>query len=189
VTFTQQRVFQLVAYHAVQRGRSFPQDQEITFDRARGRYAVVTRAGGAEERHEGTLELPPDVYNGMGSILARNLGGGTAQAQLLAFTPKPLLLRMTLAPEGTDTYWIGGEARPATRYLMSLEVPGLRGVAAALVGKDPPDVRYWITRSPPAFLRFEGAMFLDGPTWRIEVAAPRWSRAAPPAARARRGAG
>jgi hypothetical protein len=161
----------------VQRGRAFPQDTEVAFDRARGRYSLTTRApGGPEERHEGAVDVPPDVYNGMGSTLARNLDGGTVQAQVLVFTPKPRLLRMELAPEGTDAYWVGATARQATRYLMKLTVPGLLGAAAAAMGKDPPDVRYWITRAPPGFLRFEGPLFLDGPAWRIEPAAPRWAR-------------
>lgn len=38
VTFTQQRVFRLMTYHQVQRGPSFSEASEVSFDRDRGRY-------------------------------------------------------------------------------------------------------------------------------------------------------
>jgi hypothetical protein len=43
------------------------------------------------------------------------------------------------------------------------------------MGKDPPDLRYWITNGPaPAFVKQEGPMYLKGPIWRVELTAPRW---------------
>jgi hypothetical protein len=57
-----------------------------------------------------------------------------------------------------------------------MDIGSLTGVIASVLGRDPPDLRFWISRGPaPAFLRFEGAMFLKGPTWTIELSAPRWS--------------
>lgn len=48
-------------------------------------------------------------------------------------------------------------------------------LVASIFGKDPPDVRYWIAGGPaPAFVKFEGPMFLKGPRWRVELSAPRW---------------
>ena len=56
-----------------------------------------------------------------------------------------------------------------------MELKGLTGVIATVIGKDPPDLRYWLTAGPaPGFLKLEGPMFLKGPTWRIEFAVPRW---------------
>jgi len=58
-----------------------------------------------------------------------------------------------------------------------MDLVGVTGLIATVLGKDPPDVRFWIsTGEAPAFLRFEGSMFLKGPRWRIELAAPRWTR-------------
>ena len=58
---------------------------------------------------------------------------------------------------------------------MKLEVGGLTGVVALLVGKEPPDPRYWlIPGHVPAFGKFEGAMFLNGPIWRIEQTPIAW---------------
>jgi hypothetical protein len=42
---------------------------------------------------------------------------------------------------------------------------------ARLIGRTPPDLRYWLVPGEvPAFARFEGAVFLNGPVWRVEMA-------------------
>jgi hypothetical protein len=173
VTFSQQRVFRLLAYTLTQKGPSFPEATEVSFDRG-GRYRART---GNDEPVQGTLELPDDVHNGMTGMLIRNLpAGASANGHVVAFTPKPRLLRSTLRPEGEDTYLVGDSARTAARYLVTMEIGGLTGVIASVLGKDPPDLRFWVSTGPaPAFLKFEGAMFLKGPTWRIELSTPRWT--------------
>ena len=46
-----------------------------------------------------------------------------------------------------------------------------------VVGKDPPDLKFWVLGGiPPAFVKFEGPFFAQGPTWRIELFAPRWPK-------------
>ena len=48
-------------------------------------------------------------------------------------------------------------------------------VLASVTGKQPPEVHMWIAPEPaPVLVRFEGALFVDGPAWRIELGAPRW---------------
>jgi hypothetical protein len=50
-------------------------------------------------------------------------------------------------------------------------------VIASLLGKSPPDLRYWlVTGDVPAFVRFEGAMFLNGPVWRLELTTVEWPK-------------
>jgi hypothetical protein len=96
---------------------------------------------------------------------------------MVVFTPKPRLIKMELTPEGEEKIRFGANALPVRRYLVKLEVGGLTGVVASLIGKDPPDSRYWlVTGDVPAFARFEGAMFLNGPRWRIEMTMPEWPR-------------
>jgi hypothetical protein len=78
---------------------------------------------------------------------------------------------MELHREGQDRTALGGDPKPAVRYLVNLEVGGVTGVVASLIGKTPPDLRYWLVGGDiPAFVRFEGAMFLNGPVWRVEMA-------------------
>ena len=174
VVFSQAKVFRLLTYRLVQRGRSFAEASEVFFDRASGRY----RAKVGDDTAEGEIELPSDVHNGMTGLLLRNLpDGAVGHGHLIAFTPKPTTLKTTLMPQGQDRFFIGHESRKATRYLVKVEVGGLKGVIASAIGKEPPDLQYWVAAGPvPAFLKFEGPMFLKGPIWRIELGAPRWSK-------------
>ena len=175
VTFSQNDVFRLEAYRLVQRGPSFP-TTEISFDRKSGQYAALTQEKNAPERRaSGPLEMPADLYNGLALVLLKNLAGGRASGQMAVFTPAPRLIRMDLAAEGEDRAVIGDEVRTAARYLVKLDIGGLAGVIASLVGKDPPDTRYWfVTGDVPAFARFEGALYLNGPVWRIELTGIEW---------------
>jgi hypothetical protein len=179
VVYSQARVFRLESYRLVQRGPSFP-TWEIAFDRASGRYTARTqeRKGGEEEASAGSFEMPPDLYNGMDLVLLKNLADGeSASGQMVVFTPRPRLLRMSLLPEPDERVRLGAHPVAARRYLVKLEVGGLTGVIASMIGKVPPDSRYWLaTGEVPAFLRFEGAMFLNGPVWRVEMTTVEWLR-------------
>jgi hypothetical protein len=172
-TYSQRGVFRLEAYKLTQRGPSFP-GAEIAFDRKSGRYQAKTRkkAGGVEEIASGEFEMPADLYNGMALVLLKNLPAGeAATGQLAAFTPKLWLLKMALRREGEDRVAFAGAPKSAVRHLVDLEIGGLTGVIASLIGKTPPDLRYWLVPGDvPAFVRFEGAMFLNGPVWRVEMA-------------------
>ena len=140
VTFSQDGLFRLEAYRLTQRGPSFPLT-EVAFDRRSGRYTARTQDGkeGKVETASGELEMPADLYNGMALTLLKNLPArATATAHMVAFMPKPRLIKMGLAQEGTDSARVGGATRKANRYLVKLEVGGLTGVVASLVGKEPP---------------------------------------------------
>ncbi|HKQ59660.1 MAG TPA: hypothetical protein VJS92_00160 [Candidatus Polarisedimenticolaceae bacterium] len=178
VTFTQRDTFRLESYRHVQRGPSYP-TSEIEFDRRSGRFRARTQEAKDKEIKEasGSLEMPADLYNGLATILLKNLGPGAAvTTQIVVFTPKPRLIKMELKYEGNDAAHVGPASKDAWRYLVKLEVGGLAGVFATLLGKDPPDTRYWmIGGEVPAFARFEGAMYLNGPIWRIEMAPVEWT--------------
>jgi hypothetical protein len=178
VTFTQRAVFVLESYRVSQKGPAFPRTQDVHFERSTGRYSARIQEKGADSTPalSDRLELPDDVYNGMASILIRNLPpGGRGTARMVAFTPKPRLVTMGLVPEGEDTYVVGTASRRARRYLVDLELPGLIGVLATVTGKQPPALHYWLSAGPvPGFLKFEGPFYLQGPVWRIEVAGPQW---------------
>ncbi|HEV8436890.1 MAG TPA: hypothetical protein VGT40_02245 [Methylomirabilota bacterium] len=181
VTFSQQDVFTLQAYRLIERGPSFPLT-EVTFDRQSGRYQarIQDKKGGAEKSASGQLEMPPDLYNGMALTLIKNvLPGGAATTQMAAFTPKPRLITMRVSPEAEDQVLLGSERKKVVRYLVKLEIPGLTGKIASMIGKTPPELRYsFVTGDVPAFVRFEGAMFLNGPVWRLELTTVEWPRPA-----------
>jgi len=177
VVFGQGKVFTMLSYRLVQRGPTFPEEMEISVDRAgdRGRYKVKSRrAGGEAETATGEMELPPDVYNGMFILLLKNLPkGGAETVHVLAFLPKPTLIQVGLAPAG-DTVATGERRAPVTHFVLKPKLGLLRGAAAALFGKTPPDYHCWIaTADLPAFVGIDGPLYTGGPIWRIETVSPR----------------
>jgi hypothetical protein len=168
VVFSQRDVFTLLSYGIVQKGPSFPETIEATVDRASGRYAVRYR--GDEESPEETLagdfELPLDVYNGLLSTMMKNLPvGDSAMVQIVAFTPKPRLVKMLLAPAAEDPMKVNEANVIATRFVVRPQL----GLFASLLVAEIPDVKCWIANGEaPAFLRFEGPLYFMGPVWRID---------------------
>ena len=66
-----------------------------------------------------------------------------------------------------------------SHFVVHPELGGITGLIAPLVGKEPPDLHIWILFGDvPAFMGFEGSLFMGGPTWRIELASPRWPESA-----------
>jgi hypothetical protein len=177
VVYTQHQVFALVSYRLVQRGPSFPRALDARFQR-NGEYAVRVRESEQkpETAHEGRLDVPADVANGMALALVKNLPpGARAEGHYVAFTPKPRLVALTLLPVGEDRFFIGELGRTAVRYLGKFELGGLTGAVAGLLGKRPPPLYYWVvTGDAPAFVRFEGPLYFGGPVWRVELTGPRW---------------
>ena len=180
MTYLQRPVLKLLSYKQIQRGPSFPADIEVAFRREPNGYEVKQRERGKQDTEElsGTLELPDDVYNGMTATILNNLKRGEiATGHVVAFTPKPRLVKQTMRAVGEDPIIVGEARRTATRYLVDLEVGGIAGVFAKVAGKEPPDLKFWVLGGPvPAFVRFEGPFFLNGPPWRIELSSPRWPK-------------
>ena len=166
--FSQREVFTLLSYHLVQRGPSFPETLDATVDRVSRRYAVRYRADedSDEEFLQGDFDLPADAYNGLLSMLMKNLPAGDSRTvQIVAFTPRPRLVKMLLAPAAEDPMKVNDAPVLATRFLIRPQL----GLFASLLVTDIPDVKCWIAGGEaPAFLRFEGPLYFMGPIWRID---------------------
>ena len=180
VVFTQQRIFTMHTYRLVQRGPLFPEDTEITLERATGKYRLKTKArkDAREELLEGTLNLPPDVYNGMVLTIAKNLPRGASTiVHMVVFTPKPRLIQLELAPLGQDKVLVGELQRTAIHYVFHPRLGLWLDFFAKLVGCTPPDYHAWILLDEmPAFIRFEGPLYTTGPIWRIELTSPHFPK-------------
>ena len=178
VVFSQNKIFTLLRYRLQQRGPSFPEEMEVSVERAgdQGRYQVKSRrAGGEADTATGEIELPPDTYNGMFIMLLKNLPKGAAETvHVLAFTPKPTLIQVELMPQAAETVLAGDRRIPVTHYVLKPKLGLLRGAAAALFGKTPPDYHCWIaTADLPAFVAIDGPLYTGGPIWRFETVSPR----------------
>jgi len=151
VIFSQRVAFTLLSYRIVQRGPSFPEAVEASMDRASGQYEVRYRADedSPEEHLNGTFALPEDAYNGMLSIVVKNLPTGTTETvTVVAFTPKPRAVALRLTPVAEEHTQVAGEAFLAVRYHIRPQL----GLLASLLVIDLPDVRMWIVpgTAPPS---------------------------------------
>jgi hypothetical protein len=168
VVFSQNGLFRLLSYRIVQRGPLFPETIEASFERETGRYDVRYRADeeSAEERLTGTFGLPDDIYNGMLSLVAKNLPPAAgATVSIVAFTPKPRVVKLQVLPLAEERTQVGANALAVTRYHVRPQL----GLLASLLVVDIPDLRIWVLPGDaPAFLRAEGPLYFMGPIWRIE---------------------
>ena len=166
------------SYHLVHRGPAFTEDTEISLERASGKYRVNTKShkDGRERVLNGTLDLPPDVYNGMIITVAKNLPKGASETiHMVAFTPTPRLIQLELAPEGEHKVLIGELVKTSTHYVLKPRLGTWLKLFARLLGRVPPNSHAWIIGEElPAFVRFEGQLVTMGPVWRIETTSPRW---------------
>jgi hypothetical protein len=94
---------------------------------------------------------------------------------LVAATPKPRLVKVTMTVAGTEPFSVAGSARKATHYVLKIDIGGIAGVVAPLIGKQPPDSHVWILEGEaPAFVRSQAATFLGGPVWQTDLVSPVW---------------
>lgn len=175
IAFSQQRVFTLLNYRLVQRGPSFPETLEAVLDRKTGSYTVRSTRSGKEEALSGSIDLPPDVYNGMVPMLLKNLATAASETiHVVAFTPKPRLIQVAMVPAGSQRLVAGDATRQATRYALKPKLGAALRIVATLLGKAPADEECVIlTEDVPAFVRCDGPLYLKGPVWRIEMTSAR----------------
>jgi hypothetical protein len=182
--FSQSRYFQLVTDHLVQKGPSFPHPLDMSIDTGRQQVTVrYTDDDGKEKIADEHMDLPADLTNGIISILLKNLPpeGTATTLSTVAATPKPRLVKLAITRVGEDSFANGRSSYKASHFLLKVELGGVAGVVAPLVGKQPPDNHVWIlTGDAPAFLKSEAPFYPGGPSWRIELASPVWPRAVAP---------
>lgn len=172
--YTQHGRFQLVSDHLVQRGPAFPRPAEVSIDTASGRVTVGYRDGGLEKSIEERMELPPDLANGITLALLKNIDPGVATTwSMLVAAPKPRLVKVRVTRAGVEAFAVGRADYKATRFKLEIEIGGIAGLLAPLLGKQPKDASVWIIGGDaPGFVRSENQFYEGGPIWRIELASP-----------------
>lgn len=178
VVFSQKGNFRLLKYHLVQKGRSFPHPADLSIDGLTGQVEVhSTDQAGKQTTIKDQLHLPADLANGLVSILLKNFPPQEPQLTLsmLAAAPKPRLVKLNITRQGEETFSVAGSSRKATHYVVKIEIGGVAGLVAPLLGKQPPDVQVWVFGGKaPVFVKSQGQLFFGGPIWRIELVGPVW---------------
>jgi hypothetical protein len=180
--FSQRRTFQLISYHLVQKGPSFKHPLDMSVDAASGLVTIHYTDDGKEKISSDKMKLPLDVANGLVTTLLNHIDPAAPKTtvSMVAPTFKPRLVKVEISSAGEDTFSIGGSSRKATRFVLHVNIGGISGVVAPIVGKQPPDTSVWmIEGKAPGFLKAEGPLFEGGPIWRIETASPIWPKGEP----------
>jgi len=179
VVFSQRGSFRLLSDRLVQRGPTFPLPLEVAIDGRSGMVTVRYTEDGKQKLASEHLDLPPDVANGLILTLLKNVPRKTQQltVSMVAATPKPRLVKLVIAPAGEESFSFGASTREATQYVVKVEIGGVAGVIAPLVGKQPPDTHVWIQGgTAPGFVKMQGPLYSGGPIWVIQLASPVWPR-------------
>jgi hypothetical protein len=178
--FSQRGNFRLISYHLVQKGPAFKNATEVTVTASTGQVTVCyTDDDGKEKVEDAHLKLPPDLANGLVPTLLKNLPSGATQAQfsMLVAAPKPRVVKLMITAEGTEPFSLVGSGREAIHYVVKVDIGGIAGVVAPILGKQPPDSGIWILGGEaPAFVKSETLSYMGGPMWRVELVSPVWPR-------------
>ena len=182
--YSQGQRFRLITDHLVQKGPTFPQPLDMSIDGSSGRVTVRYVDDGKHKVETENIDVPPDLANGVILTLLKNVQPGAPPKTIsfIAATPKPRLVKLAISVAGNEPFSTGGAARKATHYVLTVEIGGISGLLAPLLGKQPPDSHVWILGGEaPAFVKSEQPLYLGGPLWRIELVSPVWPRTVPAA--------
>jgi hypothetical protein len=181
--FSQSSSFRLITDHLIQKGPSFPHPLDMSIDCMRQQVTVRYMDDGKEKVADEHMDLPADLANGLISILLKNVPATQSALSLsmVAATPKPRLVKLRITRTGEDSFTNGRVSHKASRFLLKVDLGGVTGVVAPLVGKEPPDNHVWILGGDaPAFLKSQAPMYTSGPLVKIELTSPAWPRATVP---------
>jgi hypothetical protein len=178
-TFSQQQDFHLIRDHHVQKGPSFPHPTDVSIDASAGQVTVHYTEKGKEKVETKRLDLPPDLANGIILDILKNVTPDTTETvSYLAATPTPRLVKLRIVSQGEDKFGVVGAPYKATVFVLKVELGGIAGLIAPLIGKQPADTRVWVVASgTPAFVKAEQSLYPGGPIWRIEMTSPAWPNA------------
>lgn len=173
--FSQDGSFRVQDYHVTQNGPAFKEAVDMTLNSTTG-IVVVHSANdsGQVETWTEHIEMPSDLANGIVPFLVRNISPKTdkVRVSMIAATPKPRLVRLTISPTDLQTFPFDGSKRQATRYAVHADIGGLEGPLAKITGREPPPTFVWMLRGKvPSFLMAQEA-FEGGPVCRIELVSP-----------------
>lgn len=179
--FSEDGKFRVLTYHMIQKGPSFRQAIDMTMDAEKGNVSVTTTDdNGKKNSWSRQMKIPADVANGIVPFLASNLTPSEPKAtvSMVAATPKPRLVQLTIIPEGVESFPLDGAKIEATRYAVKVDLRGVIGPVAKVTGRQPPDTILWVLRGKvPTFLMAQET-FVDGPVCRIQLASPQMPAAA-----------
>jgi hypothetical protein len=175
--YSQKSTFRLISDRLVQRGPSFPNACEMRIDAGSQQVSMRALSKGDEAAKTEHMDLPPDLSNGLLFNMIKNLQPNSPRIKVsyLAAESKPRMVTLAIALEKEGQFTIAGRPVKAVEWDVKPELGGITGIVAPLVGKQPPDTHVWVTEGDvPTIVRVDGALYIGGPVWSIQLASPVW---------------
>jgi hypothetical protein len=138
LVFSQRGTFRLITYHRIEKGPSFKNhEEELSVDARSGQVNVkYTDDKGKEKFESERMKLPPDLANGLVLTMLKNVpDNAKTELSYVVATPKPRIVKLEATPVGTEPYTIVGSKREALHFAIKVDIGGVAGVIAPLVGK------------------------------------------------------
>ncbi len=181
--FTQNRVFQLISDHHIQRGPFFSKPLDILVQ-SNGEVTTRTLEKDGSEKSETThIDLPPDLSNGIIGTLILNISPKSPGLKLGMVVPvgKGRLIHLAVSPSGEGSFsCVSGDRCKAAIFEIKPELGGVVGVIAPIIGKQPDNIYLWVLEgTAPAFVREVGQLAEGGPVVSIELAGAVFHHATP----------
>jgi len=179
--FSQRGTFRLIRDHHIQKGPSFPHSTNVLIKPATGQVTVRYQDKDREKVTTDHLDLPPDLANGILLNLLKNISPDKKETKVsyVGGAPKPRVVHLSITPDGQETFSVAGARHKATLFRVEVQIGGIAGMIAPLIGKQPADTKVWVVHEgAPAFVRADGALYVGGPIWSIQMTGPEWGRAA-----------
>ncbi len=178
--FSQHGTFRLISDHHIQKGPSFPHPADVLINATTGQVTVHSGDKGREKLETDHLDLAPDVANGILLSVLKNVSPDKKETKVsyVGADPKPRLVHLSIVPNGEETFSVAGARHKATVFVLKVEIGGISGMIAPLIGKQPADSKVWVVHEgAPAFVRADGALYVGGPIWSIQITGPEWGQA------------
>jgi hypothetical protein len=179
--FSQSGTFRLISDHHIQKGPSFPHPTNVFINASTSQVTVRSHDKDREKVETNHLDLLPDLANGILLNLLKNISPDTKETKVSypGADPKPRLVHLAITPHGEETFSVAGARHKATVFVVKVEIGGIAGMVAPLIGKQPADTKVWVVHEgAPAFVRADQALYVGGPIWSIQMTGPEWGRAA-----------
>ena len=181
--FTQVGHFRLTSDHHIQKGPMFPTPTDVMIKATTGEVTVRYKDKDQEKVETTHMDLPPDLANGIILDVIKSISHDSPETKIsyLATTPKPRLVKLSVVPDGEERFLSAGRSNQALRFTIKVELGGITGIVAPMIGKQPAETTVWIgTGEVPAFIKSEEPLYYGGPILRTELTSPVWRGASGP---------
>jgi len=171
--FTQTGTFRLISDHHIQKGPFFHTPTDILVEANGNVTSHSIGKDGKEKVETQHIDLPPDVCNGMVGPLLSNISPTAQPFKLSMIVPtgdKGRLVHLNISPTTSQKFADVGLTYTATVFRIHIELGGVAGVVAPVVGKQPGDLFVWIAEgTAPQFVRLLGPLAEGGPVVSMEL--------------------